>query len=140
MKATYLIILLPFMLIASLGSSMRRIMESYDKSCFTFMEHFTRITIPLYAQPPQVTPQATPKVTPQTLHVVTPQVESLLIVLKKDELTRQEIMQRLNINDLKYFKKDFLQPALRDGLIEFVYPDKPNHPRQKYRRVTNKRK
>ncbi|MBR6067222.1 MAG: putative DNA binding domain-containing protein [Bacteroidales bacterium] len=147
-------------LVESLGSGMRRIMESYDRSCFTFMEHFTRITIPLYAQTtqattqvtiqatpqvtphvtPQVTPQVTPKATPKTLHVVTPQVESLLIVLKKDELTRQEIMQRLNINDLKYFKNDFLQPALRDGLIEFVYPDKPNHPKQKYRRVTNKRK
>jgi hypothetical protein len=115
------------------------------------MEHFTRITIPLYAHSPQTTPQVTPQATTQAttqvttqvttqatqphLHVVTPQVESLLIVLKKGELTRQEIMKKLNLSNLKYFKNDFLQPALRDGLIEFVYPDKPNHPKQKYRRV-----
>jgi hypothetical protein len=27
--------------------------------------------------------------------------------------------------------------AIVEGLIEFVYPDKPNHPRQKYRRMKN---
>lgn len=118
-------------LVESLGSGMRRIMENYDRSCFVFMEHFTRIIIPFYKQKLPVTPQPTPQVTPQP----TPQVESLLIALKRGEFTRKELMEKLNINDLKYFKMEFLQPALRDGLIELVYPDKPNHPRQKYRRV-----
>ena len=85
----------------------------------------------------QATTQVTPPVTTQATPPATPQVESLLGALKDGELTRIEIMSKLGINNLKYFKNDFLQPALRAGLIEFVYPDKPNHPRQKYRRVKN---
>ena len=110
-------------------------MESYDRSCFVFMEHFTRITIPFYKQKLPITTQATTQVTPQPTPQPTPQVESLLIALKNGEFTRKELMEKLNLNNLKYFKTEFLQPALRDGLIELVYPDKPNHPRQKYRRV-----
>lgn len=122
-------------LVESLESGMRRIMESYDRSCFVFMEHFTRITIPFYKQKLPITTQATTQATPQATPQVTPQVESLLIALKKGEFTRKELMEKLNINDLKYFKTEFLQPALHNGLIELVNPDKPNHPRQKYRRV-----
>lgn len=85
----------------------------------------------------RVTTQVTPPVTPQPTPPVTPPVEGLLAALKNEELTRNELMDRLKITDVKYFKTDYLQPALRAGLIEFVYPDKPNHPRQKYRRVKN---
>ena len=149
-------------MVEALGSGMMKVMQVYERSCFTFMPNFTRITIKNFnatenvqldvqlndgdnnqldaenkpisgrATPP-VTPQPTPPVTPPA----TPQVEGLLAALKNKELTRTELMDRLNITDVKYFKTDYLQPALRAGLIEFVYPDKPNHPRQKYRRVKN---
>ena len=85
----------------------------------------------------QVTPPVTPQPTPPVTPPATPQVEGLLAALKNEELTRNELMDRLKITDVKYFKTDYLQPALRAGLIEFVYPDKPNHPRQKYHRVKN---
>ncbi len=32
-----------------------------------------------------------------------------------------------------YFKRHTIQPALLEGYVEMVYPDKPNHPKQKYR-------
>ena len=32
-----------------------------------------------------------------------------------------------------YFKKHTIQPALLEGYVEMIYPDKPNHPKQKYR-------
>ena len=32
-----------------------------------------------------------------------------------------------------YFKKKFILPAMQRGWIEMQYPDKPNHPQQKYK-------
>ena len=31
-----------------------------------------------------------------------------------------------------YFKKHYIDPAFESGLIAMLYPDKPNHPKQKY--------
>ncbi|MBQ6306784.1 MAG: putative DNA binding domain-containing protein [Bacteroidales bacterium] len=35
-------------MVESLGSGMPRIMQVYGRECFTFMEHFTRFTVPFY--------------------------------------------------------------------------------------------
>jgi hypothetical protein len=32
-----------------------------------------------------------------------------------------------------YFKRHTIQPAMLEGYVEMIYPDKPNHPKQKYR-------
>ena len=34
---------------------------------------------------------------------------------------------------LWYFKRHAIQPAMLEGYVEMIYPDKPNHPKQKYR-------
>ncbi|MCF0218843.1 MAG: hypothetical protein HUK14_03600 [Muribaculaceae bacterium] len=34
---------------------------------------------------------------------------------------------------MRIFTKKYIQPAIALGLVELTYPDKPNHPKQKYR-------
>jgi ATP-dependent DNA helicase RecG len=76
----------------------------------------------------EATLQATPQVTLQA----TPQVKKLLLICE-GEMTKKQLMSALNLKDREYFRKDFLQPALEKGLLEMTFPDKPNHPGQKYR-------
>jgi hypothetical protein len=59
-------------------------------------------------------------------------VEDLVKAIDGD-MDRLELQKSLNLTDRKNFRIVYLQPALRDGLIELVYADSPNHPQQKYR-------
>jgi ATP-dependent DNA helicase RecG len=76
----------------------------------------------------QVTPQVTPHVTPQ----VTPHVESLLRQCV-DLMTRSQLQQSLQLADREHFRREYLAPALKAGLIERTIPDKPRSRLQKYR-------
>ncbi|MDO9154381.1 MAG: putative DNA binding domain-containing protein [Paludibacter sp.] len=78
----------------------------------------------------QDTPQVTPQHTPQH----TKQVENLLKILG-GEMSREELMSALLLNDREYFRKFYLKAALELGLIEMTIPTKPNSKYQKYRKV-----
>ena len=69
-----------------------------------------------------------PQVTPQ----VAPQVGQLLQVVK-DAMSREELQNLLQLQDRKSFRERYLRPALADGLIEMIFPDKPNSRLQRYR-------
>lgn len=91
---------------------------------------------------PQDTPQdkllnisanndSAPQVTPQ----VTPQVIRVYRAVGDGELTKQEIMKILSLDDRENFRLNYLQPALASGLIEMTIPDKPTSRNQKYRKT-----
>jgi hypothetical protein len=65
---------------------------------------------------------------------VTPQVEKLLTVLD-GEMSAKEFMIKLALKDLKSFRQNYLNPPLKENLIEMTIPDKPNSGFQKYRNV-----
>jgi len=71
-----------------------------------------------------ITPQATPQATSQ--------VVKLLEILNGD-MNIIEIQKCLKLINRKYVRLNYIQPALKQGYIELVYPDNPNHPQQKYR-------
>jgi ATP-dependent DNA helicase RecG len=98
-----------------LGSGIPRILEVYDKKCFSFYDNFLRMILPN---------------TPQ----VTSPISKLLEVLN-GEMSRQELQLQLKLKDKKHFKKLYLIPALELKLIEMTIPEKPNSSLQKYRRV-----
>jgi hypothetical protein len=50
------------------------------------------------------------------------------------EMTREELQKALRIADAKYFRINFIQPALEAGLIEMTIPHKPTSKWQKYRK------
>ena len=66
------------------------------------------------------------------LHHVTPQVQRLLAAMD-GELLRDELQARAGITDRKYFRIDFLTPAIEANLVEMTIPDKPNSSKQRYR-------
>ena len=62
------------------------------------------------------------------------QVKNLIISLNKKNLSPLEL--QLATKDApksrSYFKKHYIDPAFELGLIALLFPDKPNHPKQKY--------
>lgn len=58
----------------------------------------------------------------------------LLLALGDDTLSAAELMERLGLSHRPTFRKNYLNPALKQNLIEHTIPDKPNSKYQKYRK------
>lgn len=61
-------------------------------------------------------------------------VDRLLAALGSEELSAAELMKRLNLSHRPTFRKNYLNPALHQGLIEMTLPDRPRSSHQKYRK------
>lgn len=61
-------------------------------------------------------------------------VDRLLSVLGNDMLSATEIMERLGLSHRPTFRKNYLNPALEQNLIERTIPDRLNSKNQKYRK------
>ncbi len=48
-------------------------------------------------------------------------------------MSRSELQEIIGLNDRKSFSNRYLNPALKDKLIEMTIPNKPNSSSQKYR-------
>jgi predicted transcriptional regulator len=48
-------------------------------------------------------------------------------------MDRAELQEKVGLSDRKSFTKNYLNPALEQGLIEMTIPEKPNSRLQKYR-------
>ena len=77
----------------------------------------------------KVTGQEAGQVTGQ----VTGQVMLLVSALGNDVLSLKEIMERLSLKGRDNFLTTYLNPALKEGLIEQTHPENPKHRNQKYR-------
>lgn len=42
------------------------------------------------------------------------------------------MMAAVGLKDRVNFLKNYLNPAIQENLLRLLYPDKPNHPKQKY--------
>ena len=66
------------------------------------------------------------------------QVKKLIISLKEKYLSIDELQVATKVatkvatSSRQYFRRVFLAPAFKEGFIDLLYPDKPNHPKQKY--------
>lgn len=65
---------------------------------------------------------------------VSDQVKALLSVLKSGPLSALDCMAELGLSHRPTFRKNYLHPALKAGVIERTIPEKPNSRLQKYRR------
>lgn len=63
-----------------------------------------------------------------------PSVQKLLNVLGDKELSATQIMERLGLSHRPTFRKNYLNPALAQGVVEMTIPDKPKSRNQKYRK------
>ena len=64
-------------------------------------------------------------------------VERLLLVLGSDTLSALELMQRLGLSHKPTFRKNYLNPAIEQSLIERTIPDKPNSRNQRYKKCND---
>ncbi len=61
-------------------------------------------------------------------------VERLLFALGNDTISASELMERLGLSHRPTFRKNYLNPALEQNMIERTISDKPNSKNQKYRK------
>ncbi len=74
-----------------------------------------------------LTPEGTPEGTP----------EDRLLSVIAGAMTRQQLKEALGLKDNEHFRKTYLLPALKAGLVEMTIPGKPRSSKQKYQ-LTNK--
>ena len=63
--------------------------------------------------------------------------ERLLSALGNETLSATKLMERLGLSHRPTFRKNYLNPALEQKLIERTVPDKPNSKNQKYKKCKN---
>ena len=56
----------------------------------------------------------------------------LVRVIGNEELTIKQMMELKHLNHRQNFIEYHLEPSLRERFVRRKYPDRPNHPRQKY--------
>ena len=81
------------------------------------------------------TDQVTDQVSDQAADQDKAPVERLLSALGEEMLSAAELMERLGLSHKPTFRKNYLNPALEQKLIERTIPDKPNSRNQKYRKT-----
>ena len=86
---------------------------------------------------------ATPASTPASSELVPPQVHDslstdnkhiirLIKVIGLEQLTIKQMLDGVGLKDRMNFLEYHLNPAIAEGYVSLLYPDKPRHPRQKY--------
>lgn len=65
-------------------------------------------------------------------------VQKLMDALGDEEFSATEIMDKLGLSHRPTFRKNYLNPAIDQGLIEMTIPDKPSSPNQRYRKKKQK--
>jgi len=82
-------------------------------------------------QVPNKYPTSTQQV-PNKYPTSTQQVHELVSIMNDNEYSVKEIMSILNLKDRVNFLRNYLTPALDEGLVSMKFPEQPKHPKQKY--------
>ena len=88
-------------------------------------------------QEPISTPISTPTSTPTSLsqdllQTENPLIRTLVKVIGNNQCSIKEMLEGVGLKDRKNFLEYHLSPAISEGYVRLLYPDKPRHPRQKY--------
>jgi putative transcriptional regulator len=130
-------------LVEHLGSGIPRILQTYSREQFKFMDNFLQVVFPIdedlqalmqqegtTIQVSSEYPASTPQV-PRKYPASTPQVQSLLSVFEGVH-HREDLQNRLGLSDREYFRKNYLNPAIKEGLVALTIPNKPTSSKQQY--------
>ena len=122
-----------------LGSGVPRILRKYPRSIFTFTPNFIRITFPFEESledgqtggQTALTEQATEQATMHVTMHATMQAEKVLQFCIEPR-SRNEIQSFLDLKNRDYFRKEILNPLIKEGKLALTIPDKPKSPKQRY--------
>lgn len=121
-------------LIENIGSGVLRILETYDKSCFKFMDHFLRVSFEYRRNPFEY--EDTEKMKSSKLGSKKSSKlavsEKEILKICKTEKSLKEIMQYFGYKDLYKFKSNYINPLLEKERLQMTIPDKPKSRNQKY--------
>lgn len=56
----------------------------------------------------------------------------MITAIGDKQLSIREMLFAMELHDRKSFVQIYLTPAIESGFVTLLYPDKPQHPRQKY--------
>ena len=77
-------------------------------------------------------PEQAPEQAKGLLHTNNALITELIKVIGTKELSISELMQKIGLKHRPNFLEYHLNPAISEGYVRLLYPDKPRHPRQKY--------
>ncbi len=69
---------------------------------------------------------------PNNFSTTTQQVFELIVAVGSKSMSVKEMMTSVGLKDRVNFLRNYLNPAIQENVLRLLYPDKPNHPRQKY--------
>ncbi len=82
---------------------------------------------------PTSTPISTPTSSTQDLlQTDNPLIRNLVKVIGNRQCSIKEMLENVGLKDRKNFLEYHLTPAISEGFVRLLFPDKPRHPRQKY--------
>lgn len=59
-------------------------------------------------------------------------IRKLIVIIDDKKMSIKEMMAVARLKDRVSFLNLYLTPAIKDKYVRMLYPDRPNHPRQKY--------
>ena len=124
-------------LIENVGSGVKRILESYDKSCFDFMEHFLRVSIKFKENPFEYDQQETnKKPTRNQQETNKKQTRNIsqkeIIEYCKTPRKLTEICEKFGYKDIRTFKKNHINPLIESNKLFLTIPQQPKNRNQMY--------
>ena len=81
---------------------------------------------------PEQVPEQVPEQAVDLLHTNNVLVINLLKIIGCKEYSISQLMEKVGLKHRPNFIEYHLNPAISEGYIRLLYPDKPHHPRQKY--------
>ena len=78
------------------------------------------------------TPDKSPDKLPDKFNTDNLYVKKLIAIVGDKKMSIKEIMAEAGLKDRESFMAVYLTPAIKDKYVRMLYPDRPNHPRQKY--------
>ena len=85
--------------------------------------------------PPSSTPSSTPSSSKESrnkIHTDNTLIIRLIKVLGHEQMSIKQMLEGVGLKDRMNFLEYNLNPAISEGFVCLLYPDKPRHPRQKY--------
>lgn len=108
-----------------LGTSTRQVPSKYPTSTPTRTPSSTRTTF-------RTSTEQVPEQACDLLHTNNPLILDLVKKIGYEEWSIAQIMKALDLKHRPNFLEYHLNPAISEGFVRMLYPDKPHHPRQRY--------
>ena len=83
-------------------------------------------------QAPEQAPDKLPDKLPDKFETENDYVKKLIRIVGYNKSSMKEMLEAIGLKNRESFMDVYLNPAIAEGYVRLLYPDKPRHPRQKY--------